>query len=94
MDLNKALNLDKFTEEEKNQILAQLTDSLLKRLTLRIYDRLNIADQAVFDKLGLNGDESKISDFLSEKVPDFDQIRNEELEGLVEEMQSFISKAK
>ena len=34
MDLIKELGLENFTEEEKNEVLVQLTDSLLKRLML------------------------------------------------------------
>lgn len=94
MDLVKELNLDKFTEEEKNEVLTQLVDSLLKRLILRVYDKLNESDQKEFDELSKNGNVEKINEFLASKIPDLDQIREEELKGLVEEMKDFIQVGK
>ena len=93
-DLIKELGLEKFTEEEKNQVLIQVTDSLLKRLLLRVYDKLGIADQKEFDRLGEAKDFEKINKFLSEKIPDLDQVRDEELSGLIEEMKDFLKTVK
>lgn len=94
MDLNKELGLENFTEEEKNEVLAQLTDSLLKRLMARVYGNLSPEDQKAFEKLADSKDQLAIEKFLSEKVPNLDQIRNDELRGLVEEMKDFMKTAK
>jgi DNA-binding MarR family transcriptional regulator len=91
MDIVKELNLDSFTEEEKNEILVQLTDSLLKRLFLRVQDNLNEQDRKELEQLSEKKDQQKIEEFLREKIPNLDQIRDEELRGLVEEMRDFIS---
>lgn len=94
MDLNKELGLENFTEEEKNEVLAQLTDSLLKRLMARVYGNLSAEDQKAFEKLADSKDQFAIEKFLSEKVPNLDQIRNDELKGLIEEMKDFMKTAK
>ena len=94
MDLVQELNLQDFTEEEKNQVLAQFTDSLLKRLILRVYDKFSADEQQEFDRLANGDDSEKVNQFLSEKIPDLDEIRNEEMKGLVEEMKSFIQAGK
>ena len=94
MDLVQELNLQDFTEEEKNQVLAQFADSLLKRLILRVYDKFSAEEQQEFDRLANGDDSEKVNQFLSEKIPDLDEIRNEEMKGLVEEMKSFIQAGK
>lgn len=94
MDLIKELGLENFNEEERNEILVQFTDSLLKRLMARVYGNLNSADQKEFEKLSDAKDQAGIEKFLSEKVPGLDQIRDEELRGLVEEMKEFMKTAK
>ena len=94
MDLVKELNLDKFTEEEKNEVLAQLADSLLKRLMLRVYDKLNEGDQQELDKLTKGGNVEKVNEFLTSKVPDLEQIKEDEMRGLVEEMKDFSQTSK
>lgn len=94
MDLSKELGLENFTEEEKNELLAQFTESLLKRLVVRVYEKLNKEEQAEFDKLAEGGDSGKINEFLTEKVPDMNQVRDEEVAGLLEEMREFIGVAR
>lgn len=94
MDLIQELNLKDFTEEEKNDLLVQFTDSLLKRLVVRVYDKLSSEDQQELDKLTAAGDQEKINQFLSAKVPDLDEIRDQEVSELKEEMKDFLSAAK
>lgn len=94
MDLAQELNLQDFTEEEKNQVLAQFTDSLLKRLILRVYGHFSKEEQEEFDRLADDGNSERVNQFLAEKFPDLDEIRNEEMRGLVEEMKAFIQASK
>jgi len=94
MDLVQELNLQDFTEEEKNQVLAQFTDSLLKRLILRVYDKFSADEQQEFDRLAKSGDNEKVNKFLTDKIPDLDEIRNEEMRDLAEEMKSFLAATK
>lgn len=93
-DVIKELGLEHLTQEEKDQVLVQLTDSLLKRLILRVYDKLAPEGQKEFDALAESGDGEKINDFLRKKVPDLDEIRDEELEGLKAELADFLAAVK
>lgn len=90
MDLIKELNIKNLSEEEKNEILVKFTDSLLKRLMLRVCDKLNKDEQKEFDKLSGEGDIGKINKFLGDKIPDLNQIRDEEVAGLVDELKDFV----
>ncbi|GEM_PF-2506544 len=89
-DLIKELGLEKFTEEEKNQVMVQLADSLLRRLLLRVYEKLNKEDQAEFNQLAESGSATEINKFLEDKVPGLSQIRDEEWDGLIREMKDFL----
>ena len=93
-DITKELDLKDLTEEDRQKILVQVTDSLLKRLIIRVYDKLTEADQKEFDKLAEMGNAEKVDEFLRTKVPDLDEIRDEELEGLISEMKDFLATAK
>ena len=93
-NLLQQLGLEALTAEEKDWVLIQITDSLLKRLILRVYDRLNENDQKEFDRLTGTNDTQKIEAFLAAKISDLNEIRDEELEGLVDEMKDFLSSAK
>lgn len=93
-DIYKELKLDEMTEADKQSLVIQITDSLIKRLMLRIYDKLKPEDRSEFDKLAESNDSKKVDAFLKLKVPDFDEIREEELEGLIKEMKDFVSMAK
>lgn len=93
-DIAKELGLENLNEEDKSKILIQITDSLLKRLVIRVYDRLIPEDQKEFDKLVEIGNAAKVDEFLRAKLPDLDEVRNEEMEGLVREMKDFLAAAK
>ncbi|TSC82883.1 MAG: hypothetical protein G01um101420_65 [Parcubacteria group bacterium Gr01-1014_20] len=93
-DITKELDLENLNEEDKSKILIQITDSLLKRLVIRVYDRLTAEDQKEFDKLVEIGNAAKVDEFLRAKVSDLDEVRNEEMEGLVREMKDFLAAAK
>lgn len=94
MDLAQELNLNNFTKEEKNELLAQFADSLLKRLMLRVYDKLTKEEQEEFDNLASAGDVKKINQFLEDKIPDLDEVRDEEVKSLLEEMKDFLTETK
>ena len=93
MNIIKELGLDTASEEEKNQILVKVTDSLLKRLLVRAYEVLNETDRAEFERLTTAGDQAAIEVFLKTKLPNLDQVRDEEMQNLIAEMKTFISEA-
>lgn len=91
-DIDKKLEpiLASLSEDEKKEVIAQIGESLMKRLIIRIYDHLNETDQKIFDELNETADPEKINEFFKLKVPDLESIRDEELETLISEMKEFI----
>lgn len=92
-NLIQLLSLEHLTQEEKDAVLVQITDSLLQRLVVRVYDKLTPELQKEFDALGDAGDQEKIDAFLRQHVPDLDEIRDEELEELIADMKEFLTTA-
>ncbi len=90
-DIITQLGLESLSQEEQNEILSQFTDSLLKRLVVRVYDRLNDQDQATFDQVTESGDQAQVESFLKTKIPNLEEIREEETSGLIQEMKDFLS---
>ena len=89
----KLLGLEHLTQEEKDAVLVQITDSLLQRLVVRVYHKLTPELQKEFDMLGDAGDQEKIDSFLRAHVPDLDEIRDEELDALIAGMKEFLAGA-
>ena len=88
-DLIKKLGLENATTEEKNKILVQLTESLFKRLMARVYQNLDEEKKTELERLVSAGDEKRLNDFLLLHIPNLDQIRQEELDNLVAELENF-----
>lgn len=93
-EISKELGLENLNEADRQKILIQFTESLLKRLILKIHNRLGEADQKEFEKLAGAGDAAKVDEFLRGKIPDLDEVRNEELDNLIKEMKDFLASAK
>jgi hypothetical protein len=89
MDIIKELNLEKFSEEEKNKVLAKFTGSLAKRIMVRVCNGLSAEECGELDELGKMGDEAKLNDFLNKKVTDIEKIRREEAEDLIDSIKRF-----
>jgi len=93
-DLITKLGLEHLSTEDKDKILVQIADSLSQRLVVRVYDRLLEPDREIFDKLTEQGTPDEINSFLTEKIPDLDEIRDEEVEGIIEELDDFLTEAR
>src|SRR6266481_6442844 len=93
-DLITKLGLEHLSTEDKDKILVQIAVSLSQRLVVRVYDRLLEPDREIFDKLTEQGTPDEINSFLTEKIPDLDEIRDEEVEGIIEELDDFLTEAR
>ncbi len=94
MDLIKELGLEDFSQEDRNEIIVQVTESLLKRLMARAYGSLDATDRKEFEKLATAKDQAGMEKFFSEKVSDIDRIKQEELANLVAEVKEFLGTSK
>ena len=91
MDLIKELNLESFSEKEKNKVLSRFAISLAKRIMLRVVGSLSAEDRKELDNLAEKGGESEVNDLLDKKISNIEQIRNEEARGLIDSIRQFVA---
>ena len=90
--LNKELGLENLSQEEKENN-NQIWESLLKRIMFRIFQILSEQDRKNLEALQ-GGDEEKINQFLTEKIPDLEKIREEKSMALMDDFKAFIKETK
>lgn len=78
------LGLEALPDEEKVAMIEKMTDLVQKRVILRVMDLLAEEDAAKMAEMEKNPEE--VIAFIAEKVPNFDQIMQEEIVRLKQEM--------
>lgn len=84
------LGLEGLPEKTQIELLTMMTESLLKRITVRILEQLPESEKEEFDRVREGEDMEKINTFLQEKVPNYDQMLQEILAEFKEEMKAHI----
>lgn len=90
----QGLGLQDLPEATQIKLLSQMTESVLKRITVRVLERLPEADRAEFDKLQTGGDVAKMDEFLKSKIPDYEQMVQNIIIEFKEEMKANIEMLK
>ncbi len=88
------LGLQDLPEETQIKLLTQMTESVLKRIAVKVLEQLSEADRAEFEKLQETGDVEKVNDFLTAKIPNYEQIVLEIIAEFKEEMKTNIETLK
>lgn len=88
-NLSKILNLNSLGSEEKIDTLIKTLDLLSGRLMPKIYQALSPEDRDQFEKLAEAQNEKAITDFLKNKIPNFENLVFEEFSKLKEEAKHF-----
>ena len=91
--LNKELGFGKFVSRRERKIITRFGESLLKRIMFRIFQILSEQDRKNLEALQ-GGDEEKINQFLTEKIPDLEKIREEKSMALMDDFKAFIKETK
>jgi len=80
------LGLESLSEEKKIQLLEKLSELVFKRTMVRVMELLPEEGQEELSKLVDEGDSEKTNAFIVEKIPNFEEIMNEEIVAVKEEM--------
>ncbi len=72
-------------EEKQAELLTAMTESVLKRITIKILEQLSDEDRDEFDKLRETDEPDKITEFLRAKISDYDQMVEEVIRQFKEE---------
>lgn len=88
------LGLADLPEETQAKLLVGMTESILKRITLRVWEELPESDRAEFEKVRETGEPEKIDEFLREKISNYDKMLQEAIAEFKEEMKETIADLK
>ena len=80
-----------FVDDDKNKIVAQLLESLSKRMMLRVYADLSDNQKRDLDILVKNNDSASIDEFLNKNILNIEKIRDEELRALIVATKKFVN---
>lgn len=99
LDLIKELGLDQLDEEKKQKTLEEMGEVIQQRVVMKIIDALDEEKQAEFSKLleveeGQVLDEKVLDAFLTENIPNLDQLISEEITEYKKDLIDFVSAAK
>lgn len=80
------LGLQDLPSDRKLDLLSKMSDLIQKRVLLRAIKSLAVADKQQFNGLLGKGDEAEVYRFLIRKVPNIDEITEEEVVAFKEEV--------
>lgn len=80
------LDLQDLPNERQLQLLGRMSDLIQKRVLLQAIKSLSVADKEEFDKLLGKDDTQSVYRFLIAKVPNIDEITNDEVIKFKEEV--------
>ncbi len=85
----KELGIDKMSEAEQKPFFESVFRTLTMRVSLRLAQELTDEQTEQFEKLTAEDDETAFKQ-LEQKFPDFGKIYQEEIDGLKDDIKSFI----
>jgi hypothetical protein len=80
------LGLQELAEDRKIDLLGKMSDLIQKRVLLRAIKSLSVVEKEEFDKLLGKNNPQELYRFLISKVPNIDQITDEEVIAFKEEV--------
>jgi len=89
-NLIQELGLDSLPEDKQIELLTTMTESVLKRITIQILERLSEEEKKEFDKVRESGEADKITKFLREKIKDYDEMAENTVKEFKEEMKNTV----
>lgn len=72
--LVEQLGLADLPPERQIPLIASMTEVVMKRILLETTKRLSDQEKKEYEQLVIAGDPQKTSDFLNEKIPDYDKM--------------------
>lgn len=90
-NLIQELGLGGLPEDKQVELLTTMTESVLKRITIQILERLSEEEKKEFDEVRETNDPDKITGFLREKIKDYDEMAENTVKEFKEEMKNTVN---
>lgn len=84
------LELNGLPEETKIKLLTKMTETVLKRITVKVLEQLSESERDEFYKLQESGNTDEITNFLNTKILDYDKMVLKEVKDFTKEMKNTI----
>lgn len=94
IDLIKEFELENLPEESREKLLQTMTESLLKRLTLRILEELPEEAREEFEKVRDEENPEKTEAFLRSNLEDYDGLAENTVMEFKQEMKGYVEDLK
>ena len=91
-DLIRQLGIDRLPSEKQQAVLTAMTEAVLKRLVVRVLEKLPENDRAEFEKTAKGRNAEKMTEFLKSKVPNFEEMATQEIAAFKKEMTETVNK--
>jgi hypothetical protein len=85
-DMIEALDLNGLSSEDKDNLIGQMSDIVCNRIVLQVMEKISEKEADELSNYLEDGDMDKVDKFLNEKVSDFSNIIQIELNNFQEEL--------
>lgn len=85
------LGLDTLPQETQVKLLTRMTESILKRVTIKVLEKLSEPERDEFYGLQESGDTEKITEFLKSKIPNYDNMVLKEIKAFTKDMKEKVA---
>lgn len=85
-DIIKELGLENLTVEKQTELIDRMSETVYKRILLRLVDRLTDEEAKEINHLLDKEDFEKADEYIRDKAPDFVEILKQEVEKFQEQM--------
>lgn len=89
-NLIQELGLGDLPEDKQVELLTTMTESVLKRITIQVLEQLSEEEKKEFDQVRESNDPDKITEFLREKIENYDEMAENTVKEFKEEMKDTI----
>ena len=91
-ELNKIIAKDLAIEhlpvDTQNKIFEKLGENIMKRVALVVMEKLPEDARAEFDAVSASGDETKVQEFLTSKIPNLGALIQESIQSTIDEFKT------
>lgn len=89
-DILKELGVDQLAPPRRAEVLAAMTQAVLKRIILRLLQTLSDEQRTQLEEVAGSGDSTKTSQFLVANIPDYESLIREEVAKFRQDMKATV----
>ena len=88
-DIIQELNLGNLSEDEQVEMISEMSDVVYEKIILKVLEKLSDEDSVVLTNLLSAEKFDEATDFINEKIPNFEEVMDEEITDFQDELIKF-----